>query len=496
MPYDLFISYSRRDNGSGNGRITEIVERIGREFAASAGRPLRTFFDRGSILGMEDWRLKILRGLRESRLLLACLSPSYLESPYCEWEFNEYLKGEVARGYGSDGIAPIYFVPVPGWNGADFDRSCAAWVAELRRRQGIDLRPWFQDGEAALQEAEIRERMDRLHKRIADGIHRGEKAEQSPGNVEAHNPHFVGRVADLRRLRENFVRPGTIGVLTAVHGLGGVGKTALSLEYAHVYSEEYGGGRWQVLCEGRDDLRAAVAALASPLRVDFSEAEKIDGELQFQRILAELHHRAHAHQPPRCLLLLDNVDRPRLLDPEQTQRLPAADWLHVIATTRLGEHDLFGQHKDRAFLPIDILPAPDALALIEQHQPDSRFRDEAERSAASEIVQLLGGFTLAVETAALFLGYYHGDVSCAQFLTRLKQEGLGGLEDATDDPAIRVRHRDTRLTATLRPTLERLSPPEQLALDYAALLPPDCVCWERLEVLVSDQYPEFAQAVP
>ena len=59
-----------------------------------------------------------------------------------------------------------------------------------------------------------------------------------------------------------------------------------------------------------------------------------------------------------------------------------------------------------------------------------------------------------------------------------------------------MRHRETRLTATLLPTLERLSEPEQLALDYAALLPPDCVSWEWLEVLVGDQFDEFSQAVP
>src|SRR5207302_4662497 len=105
-------------------------------------------------------------------------------------------------------------------------------------------------------------------------------------------------------------------------------------------------------------------------------------------------------------------------------------------------------------------------------------------------------FTLAVETAALFLDYYGSDVSCAEFLERLRTEGLGGLEDATTDPQIGVPHQEKRLTATLLPTLERLSPPEQLALDYAALLPPDCVSWEWLEVLVGDRYEEFGQAVP
>src|ERR1700747_824181 len=82
MPYDLFISYSRRDNEQ--GRITQLVERIKTDFAPFAKRELVPFFDQQEIGGMQDWRQRILQGLRESRLLLACLSPAYLKSEYCE----------------------------------------------------------------------------------------------------------------------------------------------------------------------------------------------------------------------------------------------------------------------------------------------------------------------------------------------------------------------------------------------------------------------------
>jgi tetratricopeptide (TPR) repeat protein len=324
----------------------------------------------------------------------------------------------------------------------------------------------------------------------------GEQARRSLGIVDARNPHFVGRVAELRQLRNHFAGPGTRGVLIAVHGLGGVGKTALALQYAHAHAHEYGGGRWQVRCEGLTNLRAALAALAPDLRVDFSAAVERDVELQFRRILAELRELARTHEPHRCLLVLENVDRADLLDPAQTQRLDADDGLHILVTTQLGERDLFGPQKDRAFLPLDELLEPDALSLIEQYQPEGRFRDEAERQAALQIVRLLGGFTLPVELAAVYLSYYHSQVSCAAYLERLRTEELERLDDSTTDPQIRVRHGETRLSVTLMPTLERLSEPEQLALDYAALLPPDCVSWEWLEVLVGDQFDEFAQAVP
>jgi len=155
MSYDLFISYSRRDNQE--GRITQLVDRIKQDFAEFAHRDLVTFFDQHEIHGMQDWRQRILQGLRESHLLLACLSPTYLKSEYCEWEMVEYLKYEVGHLHGFNGVAPIYYVQVPGWDDKDFGQHCAAWVAELRRRQNFDLRPWSQEGEQALQEAAVRE---------------------------------------------------------------------------------------------------------------------------------------------------------------------------------------------------------------------------------------------------------------------------------------------------------------------------------------------------
>jgi len=490
MPYDLFISYSRRDNAQ--GRITQLVERIQADFAAFAGRPLQPFFDLTEIHGMEDWRHRILQGLRESRLLLACLSPSYLGSEYCEWEFNEYLKHEVARLCVGEGVAPIYFVEVPGWGDKGFEQQCAAWVAELRRRQHFDLRPWVGAGEEALREAAVREQMTRLKEQLAERIRRGERAEQSLGNVDAHNPHFIGRVGELRRLREALAL-GRVGVLTAVHGLGGVGKTALAIEYAHAFAHEYGGGRWQLRCSGKDDLRALVAELATPLEVQFTDAERLDLDLQFQRILAELHRLADAREPHRCLLVLDNVDQPKLLEPAQTQRLPAADWLHVLATTRLGENELFGSHRDRAFLPVDELPEDDALALIEGYQPGGCFASDAEWHAAREIVRLLGRFTLAIEGAAVYLGQFAGDVTCSAFLARLKREGLDGLDAAAADSGASVRHGEIRLSATLQPTLERLDDRERLALTYASLLAPDQVALPWIRALVAKECPEIGQ---
>lgn len=56
-----------------------------------------------------------------------------------------------------------------------------------------------------------------------------------------------------------------------------------------------------------------------------------------------------------------------------------------------------------------------------------------------------------------------------------------------------VRHGDKRLTATLQPTLERLSEQEKLALTYAALLPADQIALPWIRSLVAEQFSELGR---
>jgi tetratricopeptide (TPR) repeat protein len=488
MSYDLFISYSRRDNKQ--GRITAFIDHLRGEFAAT-GRELTVFFDQSEIHGMDDWRHRILQGLRESRLLLACLSPNYLVSDYCEWEFSEYLRREAGYLHGFKGVTPIYFDLISGWTDKDFDRHCAAWVADLRRRQHFDLRPWFAEGPAALRDATVQQNVRHFNDAILKAIERSERAERSPGNVDAHNPHFVGRTANLQAIRDNFVLPGNIGVISAMHGMGGLGKTALATEYAHKFADEYGGGRWQVLCAGKTDLRLALADLASAIGFTFTEQENKDPNLLFDRTRHELKALADAGHPPQALLILDNVDQPDLLSPDQIKRLNAGDWLHVLATTRLGEYELDGAYHDRRFLPIDELLPDDALALLESFQPKERFRSEEEREAAKEIVRRLGYFTLAVQYAAVYLGRFAPHIDCAGFLDYLKEEGLEALDTAAALGEERVLHGERSLRITLQPTLNRLTEAQKLNLGFAAILPPDQVPLSWLRALTSETHPEL-----
>ena len=500
--YDLFVSYARKDNEPSvpgqPGWITAFLAELQRTHRQFTPEDLAIFFDKDDIRVAQDWELRIKSALRDSNLLLACLSPNYFASEWCRREWELYTQHEQDRALSGEGINPIYFIEAPGFEG---QLAADAWITDLRRRQNIDLRPWFNEGVEALQREDVRRRLLVLDQQIDSARDRSRSALEAPGTVDRHNTHFVGRREELRQLRE-MLACGTFGVITAVQGLGGVGKTALANEYAHAYAAEYGGGRWVVRCEGQDSLVTALLQLATPLHIEFNELEKKDTELAARRILSELEtHTAAARSErrpaPACLLILDNVDKPALLAPAQTAKLPKAPWLHVLATTRLGQDQLFDKQPDRRFLALDELPEKDALLLIQRLQPGGEFSSDAEREEARAMVRRLGGFTLAVEGVAVYLGV-HPEITCEAFRQRLESEGLGAPEDVVLDGDVggQMRHREKQLSAALGPMLDTLSLEERFLLDCAALLPADYIPLPWLRALAEEKFPELAEARP
>jgi tetratricopeptide (TPR) repeat protein len=500
MPYDLFISYSRDDDK--RGQVRALKEQIESDYRSFAGEELRCFFDLEDIATMDDWKHRILDGLRDSNLLLLVLSPAYLVSPYCEWEIIEFLKYEHSRSVGGQGVTPVYFVEIPGLDEPGFEQRAAAWLARVRRRNQVDLRPWFHEGAEALKQAEVRTRLDDLERSLHTRLSRLRRLREAPGNLPAHNPRFVGREAEMQRLHEA-VGLGRFGVLTAVQGMGGVGKTALAIQYAYAYADFYPGGRWLVGCAGETHIASALRRLDLDLGLTLNDAEKRDDTLAARRVLAELERRAiegartraGEKDPPRpkTLLLLDNVDHPALLQPPHSDLLTGRQWLHVLATTRSGAED-FGNDPERlTVLSIDELPDDDALRLIESYQPHGRFPTSQERDAALALVKLLGGFTLAIEVVAMHLLECAGRVTCAAFLERMKKEGIGSLDGIFRGTKGGIRHGEKLIGATLKPTLDLLTEPERLVLSYAGLLPPDTIPLPWLRALAANDFPELGR---
>jgi tetratricopeptide (TPR) repeat protein len=490
--YDLFISYCRGDNE--NQHITELKEQIEADYLQFSGEELRCFFDLDDIRGMEDWRHRILGGLRESNVLLLILSPGYLASDYCEWEIVEYLKYEHSRPAAGEGIAPVYFVEVPGLESADFEKKAAAWVARVRRRHHFDLRPWYDEGAEALRREDVRTRMEALKQTLHARISKMRRITEAPGNLAGHNPYFVGRETEMLRVHEA-AGLGRSGSLTVLQGVAGLGKTSLAIQYAYSYADFYPGGRWIVGCANKSSLAGALRGLDIELGIVLDDEEKRDDIRVARRVLAELERRANEgaaarakekNPPqPRALLLLDNVDDPDLLQPPQSNLITGKSWLHIVATTRLSDYDLGHAGTDRlVVLTVDKLPLEDSIRLIEYYQAGGRLPNEEERAAAHDLARLLDGFTLTVEVVAVHLGERRGQLTCAALRDRLQREGFAGLEQVAGETKSAVRHQEKLLEATLQSTLALLSYQERAVLKLAALLPADYITLPWLRQIV------------
>ncbi|MFI5461532.1 MAG: NB-ARC domain-containing protein [Isosphaerales bacterium] len=391
-----------------------------------------------------------------------------------------------------EGVAPVFFVTLPDAAGPLSDQAIRPWLAEILKRQTFDLRPWHDAGVNALQQAHVQETLEKLHASVRERLDRAERARRSPANLLRHNPWFVGRVRELTELRNALIKNklGIVGarqpgVMATVQGMGGMGKTELALAYAHAFAWDYPGGRWQLRCEHIADLRLALSQLASPMGFEFTDDESKDLALAFERVLREL------NRGERCLIVLDNVSEPALLEPEYLDRLPRDGQVDLIATTRLAPARIPGSAQDQTFIAIDELPEDDALALLRSHQPDGRFPSQAEDDEARAIARLLEGFTLAVETAAIYLGRHPGSDSCRHLRERLRKELLAESETSAGDPAVAVRHRERLLARTLEPTFETLSPEAIHLLTLGSLLPADAIALPWLQVVGAQQIQAF-----
>jgi tetratricopeptide (TPR) repeat protein len=142
---------------------------------------------------------------------------------------------------------------------------------------------------------------------------------------------FTGRTGTLLKLRDSLVsasnRISQRSTVQLIHGIGGVGKTRLTVEYAHIYDTDYT-ARLFVRGGSPGALDESLASLAGLFILNLEEQDEKETEVRIAAVLRWL----AAH--PGYLLVIDNVDTDDARDHavEVLARLPAG---HVLITSRL-----------------------------------------------------------------------------------------------------------------------------------------------------------------
>ena len=192
------------------------------------------------------------------------------------------------------------------------------------------------------------------------------------GEVPPRNRNFTGRREILERLRRGAsskitaVLPGD-PLPTTLRGLGGVGKTAIAVEYAYRYRSDYE-VVWWIPSEQLPLVRSSLAALAVRLGLESAMATGVEGATA-----AALDALRRGQPYRRWLLIFDNADQPEDFreyipsgpgDVLITSRNPA--WQGTIDTVQV---DVFDRAESREFLSKRApsqLAGPDADRLAEK----------------------------------------------------------------------------------------------------------------------------------
>ncbi|WP_291991823.1 tetratricopeptide repeat protein [Candidatus Accumulibacter sp. ACC003] len=205
---------------------------------------------------------------------------------------------------------------------------------------------------------------------------------------------FKGRAAmldDLCISLTNALATGASAIVgRALHGLGGVGKTRLAVEYAWRHVDDYS-ALLLVGADGAETLSRNLAALCAPALLDLPENRVTQEAAQVSAVLTWL------QRNPGWLLIVDNVDTEAAAQTVEAL-LPQVPGGHVLITSRLSNWS-----GGVEALPLDVLEEPAAVAFL-LARTDARRRQQADDAAqARSLAAELGGLALALEQAAAYI---------------------------------------------------------------------------------------------
>jgi hypothetical protein len=196
------------------------------------------------------------------------------------------------------------------------------------------------------------------------------------GGVPPRNPNFTGREDVLQRLRTAMTQDRRAAVLPhTLQGLGGIGKSQLAAEYAHISQFDYD-LIWWLPSEDELSIRRSLVSLARRLRL----SESIDVDNTIENVLDALRRGApHA----KWLMIYDGAGEPGIVHPY----LPNGDG-HVLITSR--NRSWISQS---TILELDVFQPSESLEFLTQ-----RWADLSQEEALT-LAQRLGHLPLALEQA-------------------------------------------------------------------------------------------------
>ncbi|MFH8724398.1 FxSxx-COOH system tetratricopeptide repeat protein [Streptomyces termitum] len=198
------------------------------------------------------------------------------------------------------------------------------------------------------------------------------------GSVPPNNPNFVGREDLLAQIREQLLTGDTSAVLPhTLHGMGGVGKSQIAIEYVYRYASDYD-VVWWIPSEQPAMILTALTELAQRMGLNVgSEAN---------RAVPAVREALRRGEPyDRWLLVFDNAENVEAVRPY----FPTGGTGKILITSRNQEWDRVART-----LSVDVFTREESKALLRRRARDLTDED------ADRLAEALGDLPLAIEQAA------------------------------------------------------------------------------------------------
>jgi tetratricopeptide (TPR) repeat protein len=246
--------------------------------------------------------------------------------------------------------------------------------------------------------------------------------------------------------------------ISAIAGMGGVGKTELATQYAHQHEAHYSGG----ICW----LNAKEANLAAKI-VQFAQFY-MNPEVRQRSLLEQVEWCWQNWQPAEGLVLVVLDDITDLKDWKNCQQLlPTDNRFRVLITTRLRNLDA-----DIQELPLDVLLPDKALQLLTDLVGEKRVSRNVEtQNFASSLCEWLGYLPLGLQLVGRYLRE-DPDLSLAEMLQRLQMQQL---EDKAINPTTRG------VKAAFELSWRELDSMTQRVGELLSLFAQDVIPWKLVE---------------
>jgi tetratricopeptide (TPR) repeat protein len=276
-------------------------------------------------------------------------------------------------------------------------------------------------------------------------------------SVPGRNATFTGRGEVLEKLRDQVMGSSPAVILPlALHGMGGVGKTQVALEYAHRFKADYD-LVWWINAEQPDFINSSLAELAEKLfdRKPENVPEAADAAREALR---------KGEPFNRWLVVFDNALDPESLE-EYLPPLPSAGTGHILITSRMQTWA-----RVASSLEVDVFSRAESIEHLTEGVEGLSAAD------ADELAEVVGDLPLAVESATSWLASTGTPV--AQYLASLRQETNRVLSMG------RLANYPVSVAATWNLAILRLreqSPAAGRLLELAAFMNPDAVSMDLVQ---------------